>query len=71
MLVMDESMGRCPRTPLEQATFCLPLMLLSLPWLTREALSGATPGLGLNRVQGRVASPRGLLPTEVVFGWKV
>ena len=27
--------------------------------------------LGVSWVQGGVASPRGLLPTEVVFGWKV
>lgn len=27
--------------------------------------------LGISWVQGGVASPRGLLPTEVVFGWKV
>ena len=28
-------------------------------------------GSGVSWAQGGVASPQGLLPTEVVFGWKV
>ena len=49
----------------------LPLTALLPPMDQSGSELGCAGTLGISWVQGGVASPRGLLPTEVVSGWKV
>ena len=49
----------------------LPLTALVPPMDQSGSELGCAGTLGISWVQGGVASPRGLLPTEVVSGWKV
>lgn len=71
--------GSHGREPGQAATRRIPalllhsLLLLALPPMINQSGSElkCSRTLGVSWVQGGVAGPRGLLPTEVVFGWKV
>lgn len=67
---MGESLDELPPRALQP--FRLTPLAALAPVVSRSGSELRCPGtLGVSRAQGGVAGPRGLLPTEVVFGWKV